>query len=228
MDAKDVTGMIIGIPSRGKKVAVEWGVLLANQNYPLNLARGMVVLRDKPNEPCKDIGAKRNEIVEFALDKKAKYIWFIDDDVAVPSHASRHLIYLLESSDDDVMAAGGIYCSKIEPPEPTVYRGDGLGAFWKWKKGEVFEVSGIGTGCMMIKTEVFSKISKPWFKTDSANNVSDDLWFCKKVIAAGYKILADGNVLCDHYNYDFDPPRAYRLPEDSYPMKEEKPMAVAV
>jgi hypothetical protein len=218
-------GLVVALPTRGKKIAFEWAICFGAQNYPVNLHRWIVPVKGKP------IDEARTKIAEFALKEKAKYVWFLDDDVTVPFFGARRLIYDLEQADDDVMVAGGIYPTKEIPAAPLVFKQHGTGPFWKWKKGEVFECSGIGTGCMLVKTEVFTKLSPPWFKTvdiahtngqTSSETQTDDLYFCDRVIEAGYKILADGNVLGIHWDYQTDPPTPYALPEDSWPMKEEK------
>jgi hypothetical protein len=216
-------GLVVGLPTRGLKVGFEWSLCLAGQNYPLNCNRWVTPCKGKP------IAEARTKIAKFAIKEKAKYLWFLDDDVAPPFHACRKLMYDLEQADDDVMVAGGIYASKEDLPAPMVFNGNGTGPFWKWKKGELFECSGIATGCMLIKTEVFDKIPEPWFETidrmpngrQAMESMTDDLYFCEKVKAAGFKILADGGVLCVHWDYSTDPPTPYALPEDSYPMKDE-------
>lgn len=217
-------GLVVGLPSSGRKVAFEWGFFLGLQNYPYNTKRNFAVVKNKP------IDFARNLIVENALKIDAKYIWFLDDDVIAPMYAVRRLMYDLEQADDDVVVAMGIYPSKETPSEPMIFQQDGHGAFWKWKKGEVFEVASGGTGCMMIRTEIFKSLPKPWFKTvDMAPNgdlikdfTSDDIYFCRQVREAGYKLIADGNVICDHYDYTTDPPVRFMLPPDSYPMRDDE------
>jgi hypothetical protein len=227
-------GLVVGMPTRGKKVGFEWALNLAVQNYPMNVHRCINVKKcvdygaaknRKPGEVGVDEG--RNMIVRNAIEMKAPYIYFWDDDVAPPPNACRLLLYDLEQ-DDDLWIAGGIYCSKEDPPQPLVFKGDGVGSYWKWKAGERFECTGLGTGAMMIRTEIFSKLPEPWFKTLDEDmppegytmlRQTDDLYFCNRVIEAGGKILADANVLCVHWDYDTDPPKAYYLPLDSYPMQ---------
>ncbi len=214
-------GLVVGLPFVGRPVVPEWALSLAAQSYPLNTNVQFSAVKFQP------IDISRNEIVENAIKNSARYIWFLDDDVAPPFWACRRLISTLENADSRTMVAGGIYCAKWEPTEPVVYRGDGMGAFWKWKRGDVFEVSSIGTGCMVIKTELFQHLEPPYFKTidkevhddpDGLMRVSetDDIYFCQKVIGAGYKIVADGSVLCVHW--DVSTGKYYALPDDSYPM----------
>jgi hypothetical protein len=214
-------GLAIGLPMCGRNVTPEWSIAFAMQSYPMNFNRYLDVVKKKP------IVEARTKIVEAALEQKAKYLWFLDDDVQPPFFAARRLIYDLEQADDDVMVAGGIYVSKGELVEPIVYRGNGQGPFWKWKVGDVFDVTGIGTGCMMIKMELFEKLPKPWFKEiDRGPNgewvnvhQSDDLYFCDRVVEAGYKLVADGNVICIHWDVTVDPAQGYSLPDGSYPTR---------
>ena len=210
-------GLAICVPFSGRPVAPEWALCFAAQNYPLNMKRYMYAVKGK------EVGESRNEMVLNAIKAQAKYVWFLDDDVAPPFHAVRSLINQLENADEKTMVCGGIYCYKYSPTEPVVFRGEGLGAFWKWKQGDVFEVTSIGTGCMLIKTEVFDKIPKPWFKTvDTAEfQQNDDLYWCQKVREAGFKILADGNVLTTHLDWDSDAQDfvPYELPDDCYPLR---------
>jgi len=102
----------------------------------------------------------------------------------------------------DVAACAGIYYSKQAVPTPVVFEDNGSGAYTNWKFDEVFEVPGfIGTGCMLIKAELLEKITRPWFKTlEFPDKVTDDAFFCRRIKAAGYKILGHGGVLCGHFD----------------------------
>ena len=234
----DPVGLTIGMPTRGMKVGFEWALNLAVQNYPINVQRIIQVKRctlgygrnesmngNTSKEVSVDEG--RNLICKQALKNKSKYIYFWDDDVAPPPNATRLLMYDLEQ-DDDLGIAAGIYTTKEDPPSPIVFQGDGNGSFWNWKAGDRFECTGIGTGAMMIRAEILEKLPEPWFKTLDLDSPpvgysmlrqTDDLYFCDKVRAAGYKIMADANVLCVHWDYSVDPPKPYYLPPDSKPMK---------
>lgn len=213
-------GLVVAIPFVGRPVVPEWALALAAQNYPLNLTRSFLAIGGVSTDIA------RNKAVEYALEKKANYIWFLDDDVQSPFFAVRQLIYTLEQSD--AMVVGGVYCRKHNPTEPLVYRGVGKGAFWKWKVNDVFEVDGIGGGCMMVKAELFKHLKPPYFKTidkhfnaldktEVGNSATEDLYFCNQVRSAGYKILADGHVICKHWDVKTMTP--YDLPKDSYPLQ---------
>lgn len=217
-------GVVVGIPS-SRNVAPEWAIALAVQAWPSNTNVCYVPIhcgnpRTGTEGPPRD--KARELIVEAAQQLKAPYIWFIDDDVEVPYGACRQLLRTLKEAPDEVCAVGGIYPEKNDPPAPIVYTTNGHGPDWRWKRGTIFEASLIGTGCMMVKTEVFSHISKPWFKdvNEGMVNVTDDAWFVMKAHEAGYKFLADANVICPHW--DYERMIRYEIPADSYPMKVDE------
>ena len=221
-------GLAICLPWRETDLHTpEWSLCFALQNYPMNVQRFYITCKGKP------IAEARTTLVKQALKNKVKYIWFLDYDVAAPLIATKRLMYDLEQADDDVMVAAGIYTTKEPMCEPMVWLQDGNGVHWKWRYGDVFECKRIATGCMMIRAELFKTLPEPWFAQVDTLNVSretafeqttmtDDMFFCKKVTDAGYKILADGNVVCIHWDTRVSPPQPYTLPMDSYPMKGVK------
>src|SRR5262245_43056553 len=110
-----------------------------------------------------DIADARNQFAKVALEHNAKYLFFWDEDVLLPPHALRELMFVMESWGD-IGIIGGIYCLKVERPEPMVFRGNGQGPYWNWKVGEVFECTGISMGCTLVRAEVFKDIEYPWFR----------------------------------------------------------------
>ena len=50
-------------------------------------------------------------------------------------------------------------------------------------------------GCLLIKTDIFKELSKPWFDfqwTPSSNDfLGEDMYLCQKITAAGYSIKID-------------------------------------
>ena len=51
---------------------------------------------------------------------------------------------------------------------------------------------------MLIKADVFKKMSEPWFetpwRTDARGYIGEDVFFCNKAKSIGYKIYIDHNV----------------------------------
>lgn len=193
------THLVVGVPACGRLTTVRWGINLASQLYPLNVAIDYASAVDATG---KQVDVVRNALVAYALQANARYIWMVDDDVLPPNYAVQKLMHAL-NTHPEAMACGGIYYSKQIVPTPIVFEDNGSGSYYGWKQGEVFEVPGfIGTGCLLIRMEAFEKIQAPWFKVeDFPDKVTEDAYFCRKIIKAGYKILGHGGVLCGHYDH---------------------------
>jgi hypothetical protein len=223
------SGMAICVVSSGRKTDIKWALTLPTLIYPVGMSVGWFA-RQSDNR-----AENRERLVEEALKVGAPYVLFIDDDTIPPPWAPRYL-HAEINKDPKVMVCGGIYCTKENPPSPIVFKELGGGPFYNWKMGDTFECAGIGAGCMLIKTEVFKHLSKPWFlepdeifldkvieingiKCPLTRNVAtDDLFFCKKVLDAGFKIVAHGGVLPVHLD---EAGNMYALPADSYPCREK-------
>jgi|SRR5271157_124597 len=214
-------GMLIGLATSGRLVPPELLIALCSQPMPTNMNVAYCAIKGKPVEEARELCA------ENSLKLKAPYLWFVDDDTIPPPNTPRRLISVLQNHPE-VMVCGGIYSIKADPPSPVVFRGNGLGSFWRWKYGEVFEVTGIGCGCMMINTEIFKILKPPYFPWDktpietttiSVPEISEDLSFCSKVREAGYKVVAHGGILCDHF--DIRTGKMFSIPDNSYPFRKE-------
>lgn len=227
-------GIAIGMCSVGRMCPPTMIPAMATQIYPANTNIAFIqVLGDT-------IANARNRCVEEAQKvESAKYLWFVDDDTVPPRNAANRLMYLLDnhgpSVGGKVMVAGGIYCMKSNPPTPHVFLGSNQGPHYKWKVGDVFKCWGLGTGCMMIDMEIFKHIESPYFRTvpetreeamESPDYVAtDDLYFCQKVHDVGFEIMADGAVLCQHW--DVEKRLVYTMPSQSYPMLQREAVAEA-
>lgn len=215
------TGLIMGIPLSGRPIVPQWAFGYAALHPPMCYN---VVTCHTWKAP---IDEARNYFAEQAIQQKAKYLFMLDEDVVAPGHTLRQLIYQAENRPE-AMVIGGIYCHKSPPAMPMVFRGMGAGPYMDWKAGELFEVDGIAMGCTLVKTEVFQHLPKPWFKTidnldpywdgiTKAEVWTEDLYFSDLVRKAGFKIYADGAVLCEHW--DYNTMVATTLPADSPPMR---------
>lgn len=212
-------GVMIGMPSSGQLISPDMVIALSMQPPPTQMSVGYLCIKGLPVQDA------RERIVLSALEMKAKYLWFVDDDTIPPPNALRRLIYILENNPD-VMVAGGVYVGKMTPPSPVIFMEPGLGPYWNWKVGEVFEVVSMGAGCMLINCEVFQKLTPPYFPWNEdypdavggpTNVTSEDVNFCKAVRAAGFKVVAHGGILCDHFNRQDG--MVYSLPADSFPFQ---------
>ena len=215
-------GLVVGIPTLGRPVPLDWAMAFKSMNPPINYNSTIHLVKGKP------VDEARQEIAENALKVGAKYLFFVGDDVVCPGHTLRQLIYRLENNPS-IGCVGGVYCAKCDPSFPLVFRGNGRGAYWDWKIGEFFEVSGLGLDCNLIRVEMLEGMTRPWFKTidgdqfldgiNSCESWTEDLYFYKKMAdETKYKLYCDGTVICEHW--DIYNEKVYTLPMDSLPRRQ--------
>jgi predicted SAM-dependent methyltransferase len=211
-------GVGLCIPLSGRPVPSAWAFTLAQLDPPINFNHFFHVVEGKP------VDEARNMMCSWAIENKLKYMFFLDEDTVPPTYTLRRLIFMMENNPQmDVL--GGVYFSKCETPAPLVFKEAGMGSYWDWKVGELFQVWGIGMGCTLINTQIFDKLQEPYFLTikgdASVDGVSygeawtEDLYFCEKVKKAGGRIFADSSIICDHY--DVNTGKVYTLPPNSKP-----------
>ena len=216
-------GLVIGIPTLGRPVPLDWALALKSMNTPINFNVNFHLVKDQA------VDLARNQIAKFALEHDAKYLFFLGDDVVCPGHTLRQLIYRMEQ-DDSIGVVGGVYCNKSDPPAPLVFRGNGQGSYWDWKVGEFFEVTGLGLDCNLIRVDLLRDLKSDWFKTvdeddyadgkNKAETWTEDLFFFKRVAEeTSYKIFCDASIICDHW--DVYGGKSYTLPLDSLPRRRK-------
>jgi hypothetical protein len=151
----------------------------------------------------------RNQMVEDSLISGGDWthLWFLDSDVVPP--APYGLMRLLQRDKDMIT---GLYAKKAIPnqwliwiDQQPVQISDPSTPFdiYPRYKDRVIEVTGAGAGCLLVKREVFEKISPPWFKVDYREGSTDawgeDVYFFNKARAAGIKLYMDTSVMCLHF-----------------------------
>lgn len=160
-----------------------------------------------------DCATARNSIAQKALDLETDYVLMVDNDVVLPKDA---LVTLLDEPKDVCL---GYYAHR---DTDNVYRGRTcvckLGWFNYPLESEFtaaelrelrdsgqnkIEIHGGGMGCALIRTEMFRKLSYPWYDwvnyADSHRGMlSEDLYFCEKCKNGNVKIFTDTRVGCGH------------------------------
>lgn len=132
--------------------------------------------------------------------KGYSHIFFVDTDVCFNADVLETLV----SRDKDII--GGIYNLRRLPLSPIIRmaneKGEMIPGNIKDLPTEPFKCHALGTGCMLIKTEVFDKIKRPWFfygkPDESHEGMGEDIWFCTKAQEAGFDIWADPIVKISH------------------------------
>lgn len=145
----------------------------------------------------------RNKIVQKAIDRGVSHVLFIDSDIAFEPEAINKLM----AQNKDIV--GGLYFRKQRPHKPTIGMKNGkrIETPEVWSNSAPFEVFSIGTGFLLVKTEVFESISPKWFGFGQfhGQEMGEDVFFCRKAQAKKYKVWCDPTVKIAHvgeYLYD--------------------------
>lgn len=147
----------------------------------------------------------RNRLIQEALKSNPDYIFFMDSDNEVPQNCIKDLIASMQYKNADLVTA--LYFQKSAPYYPTIkkYRSDMFFTIENPDIGHLIEIDATGMGCCLIKPEVFRKLEKPWFKfhieTEGPNKgkqLSEDLYFCRNVLKAGFKQFCHTGIISNH------------------------------
>lgn len=150
----------------------------------------------------------KNAILEEARMQQCTHALILDDDMA-PSMDIDWLRVLL-AHDKDVIGAlyfqrgghyhpvVGKYVIRQESGKGKVYGMDFLTP--DELKDELMQVDVLGGGCHLVKVSILDKIMQPYHYEDGF--VGQDIYFCKKVQEAGFKVYLDPTVCLGHVQMD--------------------------
>jgi hypothetical protein len=140
-----------------------------------------------------------NQRAELSLDAMAEgctHILFIDSDMRFP----QDMIERLLKHDLDIVATNCARRRMPTGPTAQLYKENGERELvWTMPESTgLQEVGSVGMGVMLIKANVFSALAEPWFETpwrvDKRGYIGEDVFFCQKAAAAGFKIWIDHDV----------------------------------
>jgi len=163
-----------------------WSVEIIKGTYGIALARGLAAYK--------------------ALDEQFTHLMFVDWDIVVPPDALKILLamngdvscgwYMLNERN----TSGALY-----DKERNHYGSYPLETFKQnaAKHGVIMPVDACGFGCVLIKTDVFSRFAPPWFNFIEYPNrtlLSEDLYFCDNLrrVDPPVQIYCDTSVRCSH------------------------------
>lgn len=138
---------------------------------------------------CPFLGRARNDIVQGFLDSTATDLLFIDSDVGFDVKVlTRILSYKQE-------IVGGLV-PKRDQHKDDVYHQNGLTGVLQ---DGLFQSLELPTAFMRIKRSAFDKIAKPYFRAESSEDAyGEDIYFCRKWIAAGEHFYIDSDINFSH------------------------------
>jgi hypothetical protein len=134
---------------------------------------------------------QREQLATAAIELDSEYVLWLDSDMTFPATTAVRML----AHNEPVVAAN--YVRRTSPLKGVAYKSIGNWNSWlSFDKTEFLaEVEGVGMGCFLMKTEIFSKIAKPWFEfkwsSESNDYLGEDMLLCEKIANAGYKIKVD-------------------------------------
>ena len=134
---------------------------------------------------------QRERLIEKAKEINSDYVLWLDSDMMFPSTVALRLL----EHNKDIVACN--YMRRSLPLKTVAYTN--LNDWNSWvpmsPQDELVEVQGIGMGCMLMKTEVFDTLEKPYFefryKEDTQDWYGEDFVLLHKLRNNNYKIYVD-------------------------------------
>jgi len=192
--------ILVAIPTLGS-VPIEFVIGCMRMSMPSNGTCPLLTVKGM------EIGIARNFIVEqaYKMTPRPKYIFMLGDDMIAPWNGLIELYEEMERGQWDLLT--GLYYVKQEPPTPLLRR-DGVGwlkAGIHFEVGEVVWVDLTGLDFTLIRTDLFEKLTKPYFKTGptleddgSINNHTEDFWMMRQARKVGARIGVHTGVRIAH------------------------------
>ena len=142
------------------------------------------------------VSCNRNSGVAIALQHKAKWIFFVDDDMVLPPDTILRLLAR------NVNVVSGLYVKRQQPFVPIAYNiedGDFI-PIADPPDDTLVQVDAVGGGCLLVDTTVFSQLPKPYFAVPPHGTyvMSEDIYFCQQLTSRGIKVHLDTGATCGH------------------------------
>ncbi len=145
----------------------------------------------------------RSRIMDKAIHFKCDYLFFIDSDQGIPKGAFPRLLKVIQEENAQLVSGhyfrrgypySGVWSKKLP-------NGD-ISYLWAPEADALCEVLATGLGCALVDVAwVKEHLMEPYFLMQICNEgtmITEDLYFCDKITAAGGKILGDQSVRCSH------------------------------
>lgn len=147
-----------------------------------------------------EIASSRNRLAQMAIDKGATHLLFVDYDMVFPPVTIRKLL------DHDKDIVGAAYNYRNEPPKPPKSTAVPEGVEGTVDPAslpkEPFKCESLGTGLLLIKTDVFKKMKQPFFmwgfNKQGELQYGEDTFFCQMAKRAGFDVWADPTLEVKH------------------------------
>lgn len=149
----------------------------------------------------------RDKLASSAIKNNFDYILFLDTDQQIPNDTIIRMAKYLDDGEDIITT---LIFTKEKPYHPCIYSESnildtGQLSLKYYPMSEIsskpFYVENCGSGCVMLKTEVFKTIPQPWFHPYPYSG-EDVTFFHIASHQYGYKILCDPTIDVGHWGIE--------------------------
>lgn len=146
-----------------------------------------------------DIVGGQNKILSAV---EGDWVWLMGDDHVFGPETLIFLLARMYSENLDVLVP---FCLQRYPPfAPVVYKSQdpksqSYYVYDDLPESGYVEVHAAGNAGMLIRKRVLDTMDPPWVGTDG-KGLNEDLFFCRRIREAGFKIHCDVDVLLGHLN----------------------------
>jgi GT2 family glycosyltransferase len=170
----------------------------------------------------------RENLAAEAVRRGADYVFWLDSDMMFAPDTLQRLMDDIEKAGDGVIMSG-LYYRRVAPFAPTVFETldikDSRSHWTDFKEipNEIFEVQGVGFGCILAPTEVFIDVSEKFGSMFTPLcGVGEDLSFCWRARQCGWKILCDPTIELGHVGHHVITKEYWQDYKDFTAAQEEK------
>lgn len=147
------------------------------------------------NAHSKPVADNYNEIVEYAIKGNYDFLITVEDDTYPPKDAFTKLTKLALENPKTVVAG---WYTKKDTSRQGVHLEINCGIRRPIEAdGKLHDACVVAMGCTIFPVEMFKNIDKPWFKT-LKDYYTQDVYFSRVAIEAGYNLLVDTSIVCKH------------------------------
>lgn len=147
----------------------------------------------------------REELAKQAIKMEADYMLWLDSDMVFESDVLERLMARMEENPE-IDFISGLYFRRVPPFSPVLFKKIEFhhGVSCEWEEfdqipEDVFEVGGVGFGCVLMKTEIiFDILGKHGQMFTPIGGTGEDLAFCWRARDCGYKLYVDPTIPLGH------------------------------
>lgn len=138
---------------------------------------------------------QREQLIHAARKNGCTHVFFVDSDMTFPVYATEMLLL------HNVPFVAGTYSTRRWPYKTVAFK-----KYKDWESYLVIDpndptqkrlepVEAVATGFMLIKTQVFDQVPRPWFgfvyQPEKDDYLGEDMFFCEKMRVHGVELLID-------------------------------------